>query len=118
MGFSDEVFEAFGLLYDFNCRNIYFHPQLVEYAHRAENMLTTIFDFEQRELSARRQSQWGVESEKDSPPVREVHRFIDKMYTRGDWPSLSQVVVDHMSLMTDRYARNFFQEIFLPKPIG
>ncbi|MEI6149299.1 MAG: HD domain-containing protein [bacterium] len=118
IGFSDDVFDAFGLLYDFNCRNIYFHPQLVEYAHRAENMLTVIFEFEQRELSSRRQSQWGIVSDKDSSPVQEVHHFIDKMYTRGDWPSLSQVVVDHMSLMTDRYARNFFQEIFLPKPVG
>jgi dGTPase len=118
MGFSDEVFEAFGLLYDFNCANIYFHPLLVEYAQRAENMLTTIYEFEQRELSARRQSQWGAVLEKDAPPVRELHHFIDKMYERGDRPSLSQVVIDHMSLMTDRYARSFFQDIFLPKPVG
>ena len=118
IGFSDDVFEAFGQLYEDNCKNIYFHPQLVEYAHRAENMLTTIFDFEQRELSSRRQSQWGEVMDKDSPPVQELHHFIAKLYSRGDWPSLSQVVIDHMSLMTDRYARNFFQEIFLPKPVG
>lgn len=118
IGFSDRVFEAFGALYEYNCRNIYYHPQLVEYGHRAENMLATIFDFEQRELSARSQSQWGRSSERDAPPVRELHRFIAKMYGPRDTPSLSQVVIDHMSLMTDRYARNFFQEIFLPKPVG
>jgi len=118
IGFSEPVFEAFRLLYEYNCRNIYFHPQLVEYAARAENMLTIIFEFEQRELSSRRQSRWGVPADKDSPPVREFHRFIAKMYAPRDLPTLSQIVIDHMSLMTDRYARTFFQDIFLPKPIG
>ena len=118
IGFSEPVFEAFRLLYEYNCRNIYFHPQLVEYAARAENMLTIIFDFEQRELSSRRQSKWGVPADKDSPPVRELHRFIAKMYVPRDLPSLSQIAIDHMSLMTDRYARTFFQDIFLPKPVG
>ena len=118
IGFSEPVFEAFRLLYEYNCRNIYFHPQLVEYAARAENMLTIIFDFEQRELSSRRQSRWGVPADKDSPPVRELHRFIAKMYAPRDLPSLSQIVIDHLSLMTDRYARTFFQDIFLPKPVG
>ncbi|MEI6787139.1 MAG: HD domain-containing protein [bacterium] len=118
IGFSDDVFEAFRQLYAYNCKNIYFHPLLNEYAIRAENMLTTIFDFEQRELSSRRQNQWGVVLDKDPLAVREVHHFIEKMYGKRDRPSLSQIVIDHMSLMTDRYARNFFQEIFLPKPVG
>lgn len=118
IGFSEEVFAAFRQLYEYNCKHIYFHPQLTEYATRAENILTTIFDFEQRELASRRQSQWGVVLDKDQGPVRELHRFISKMYAPGDLPALSQIVVDHMSLMTDRYARNFFQDIFLPKPIG
>ncbi len=118
VGFSDAVFNAFLLLYEYNCRNIYYHPQLVEYAARAENMLRTIFDFEQRELASRRQSQWGKEPEKASYPAGELHHFISKMYPRNEMPSLYQIVVDHMSLMTDRYARNFFEEVFLPKPVG
>jgi dGTP triphosphohydrolase len=50
--------------------------------------------------------------------VRELHHFIQKMYGKRDRPALSQIIIDHMSLMTDRYARSFFQEIFLPKPVG
>jgi len=118
IGFSEPVFEAFRLLYEYNCRRIYFHPQLMEYATRAENMLTMIFDFEQRELSSRRQSQWGRVCEKDPPPVNELHRFIAKMYAPGEQPPLAQIVIDHLSLMTDRYARGFFEDIFLPKPVG
>ena len=118
IGFSDHVFDAFRQLYAYNCKNIYYHPLLKEYAIRAENMLTSIFEFEQRELSSRRQKQWGVMSDKDPPGVRELHHFIEKMYGKRDCPSLSQIVIDHMSLMTDRYARSFFQEIFLPKPVG
>ena len=118
IGFSDQVFDAFTQLYAYNCRHIYFHPLLQDYAIKAENMLSTIFDFEQRELSSRRQSQWGVVSDKDPLAVQELHHFIEKMYGKKDRPSLSQIVIDHMSLMTDRYARSFFQEIFLPKPVG
>lgn len=118
IGFSDDVFDAFTQLYTYNCKHIYYHPLLQEYASRAENMLTVIFDFEQRELSSRRQSRWGKVTDKDSPAVRELHHFIEKMYAPGDRPSLSQIVIDHMSLMTDRYARSYFQEIFLPKPVG
>lgn len=118
IGFSDAVFDAFRLLYEYNCRTIYFHPQLMEYATRAENMLTMIFEFEQRELSKRRQSQWGVLTKRDPPPVRELHRFISKMYASREQPSLAQIVIDHLSLMTDRYARSFFEDVFLPKPVG
>ncbi len=118
IGFSDPVFDAFRRLYEYNCKHIYFHPQLMEYAMRAENMLTMIFDFEQRELSSRRQSQWGVSMERDSAPARELHRFIAKMYAPREQPSLAQIVIDHLSLMTDRYARNFYEDIFLPKPVG
>lgn len=118
VGFSDDVFGAFLRLYEYNCRHIYFHPLLVEYATRAENMLRTIFEFEQRDLASRRQSQWGVYSDDDPYGVRELHHFIAKMYARDEMPSLYQIVVDHMSLMTDRYARNYFEEVFLPRPVG
>jgi len=37
-----------------------------------------------------------------------IHHFIEKMYGKRDCPSLSQIVIDHMSLMTDRDARSFF----------
>jgi dGTPase len=118
VGFSDEAFDALRALYEYSCKHIYYHPQLVEYASRAENMLGVIFDFEQRELTNRPQRQWGCVRESDPMPVRELHHFIQKLYLKGHRPSLNQIVVDHISLMTDRYARNFFQEIFLPKPVG
>ena len=118
IGFSDDVFDALRALYEYSCKHIYYHPQLVEYATRAENMLREIFDFEQRELVSRRQREWGIVRESDPLPVRELHHFINKLYPQGRRPSLCQIVVDHISLMTDRYARNLFQEIFLPKPVG
>jgi dGTPase len=118
IGFSSAAFEALTQLYEFNLKNIYYHPLLVEYAARAENMLTTIFEFEMRELSSRPERQWGSASDRDPLPVRELHHFIAKMYPPRNRPALSQIVIDHLSLMTDRYARSFFEEIFLPKPVG
>jgi dGTP triphosphohydrolase len=117
-GFSDAVFEALTLLYEYNTRHIYYHPRLVEYAKRTENMLGTVFDFEQRELASRKQTLWGRAAERDPAPVRELHHFIAKMYPPGERPALSQVVIDHLSLMTDRYARALFEDVFLPKPVG
>jgi len=118
IGFSDRVFEALTLLYEYNVRHIYYHPLLAEYASRAANMLTEIYQFEQRELASRPQSRWGQVGAGDPPPVRELHHFIAKMYPPEDRPALTQIVIDHMSLMTDRYARNFFEEVFLPRPVG
>ena len=118
MGFSEDVFDALHQLYDYNSRQIYSHPQLVEYAARTEKMLTIIFEFAQRTLASRPQRQWGRALVSDSHAARELHEFIGKMYAQDGQPALSQIVVDYISLMTDRYARSLFEEIFLPHPIG
>ena len=118
VGFSEGVFEALKLIYEYNCKNIYFHPRLTEYARRTERMLKEIFWFEQRELAAKKQSLWGRVIPADSYPVRELHHFISKTYPVLERPSLSQIIVDHMSMMTDRYARSFFEDLMLPKPVG
>ncbi len=118
MGFSDRVFEALSLLYEFNCRHIYFHPQLMEYARRTESMLETIFEFERSHLASIEPSAWGIAPRGSAPWVEELHAFIRKMYEPGERSSLSQVVLDHVSLMTDRYARNLFEDMVLPKPVG
>ena len=117
-GFSDDVFEALRMIYEYNCKNIYLHPSLTEYARRTERMLNEIFWFEQRELSSKRQSLWGRSSAQDPYPIRELHHFINKTYPDAERPSMSQIIVDHMSMMTDRYARNFFEDLTLPKPVG
>ena len=118
IGFSDRAFEALDTMYRFNLDHIYMHPRLQEYANRTENMLATIFDFETRELASRKQSQWGRVAAGDPLALEELHHFIRKMYPDEDQPDLVQIVIDHISLMTDRFARNLFEEIFLPKPVG
>lgn len=118
VGFSDRVFEALSLLYEYNCKQIYFHARLTEYARLTERMLREIFDFGRRELASKKQKEWGLVRENDPAPVREVHHFIRKNYPRGDLPALTQILIDLISLMTDRYARNFFEELVLPKAVG
>jgi dGTPase len=118
VGFSDRVFEALILLYEYNCKQIYFHARLTDYARLTERMLREIFDFGRRELASKKQRDWGVVRDTDSAPVRELHHFISKNYPKGDLPALTQILIDMISLMTDRYARNFFEELVLPKPVG
>ena len=118
IGFSDDVFGALEMLYKYNCDHIYFHPQLLEYAEKTERMLQEIFQFEERELASKSQKLWGRSRETDPLPIRELHWFIAKTYQPQERPSLSQIIIDHISLMTDRFARSLFEEIALPKPIG
>jgi dGTPase len=118
VGFSDPVYEALSLLYEYNCKHIYFHPRLTEYARLTERMLREIFDFGRRELASKKQKAWGLVRETDPAPVRELNHFIRKNYPRGDLPALTQILIDMISLMTDRYARNFFEELVLPKAVG
>ena len=118
IGFSADVFAALEAIYKYNFDYIYSHPDLMEYAERTEKMLEGIFEFEERELASKTQDRWGHSRETDPLPIRELHSFIAKTYPPDEKPSLSQIIVDHISLMTDRFARNLFDEIVLPKPIG
>ena len=118
IGFSADVFAALEAIYKYNFDHIYSHPDLVEYAERTEKMLEGVFEFEERELASKAQELWGRCRETDPLPIRELHHFIAKTYPPNERPALSQIIVDHISLMTDRFARNLFDEIVLPKPIG
>lgn len=117
LGFSDKVFEAVNSLYEYNVRHIYFHADVVEYARKTERMLTGLFEFGQRALGSREPSAWGLIRREDDVPVRELHHFIAGIYPRDQRPAMSQVLIDFISLMTDRYARSLYEEIVLPKPL-
>ena len=118
LGFSNRVFEALELLYQYNLKHIYSHPALLDYAQKTEYMLGTILEFEQKELMSKEPREWGRVRSADPLPIRELHSFVAKTYPADERPSLSQVIIDHISLMTDRFARSLFEEIVLPKPIG
>jgi len=81
-------------------------------------MLKEIFEFEIQELTSKDPGVWGHWKESDPMPIRELHQFISKTYLSDQIPAMAQILLDHISLMTDRYARNLFEEIVLPKPIG
>ncbi len=117
LGFSDAVFEAVNAMYQYNFKYIYNHPDIVEYARKTEHMLTCLFEFGQRILSSREPSAWGVEHCDDAIPSSELQHFIAGNYPTANRPAMSQVLIDFISLMTDRYARLLFEEIVLPKPL-
>ena len=118
IGFSDSVFAALNELYRFNHSNIYSHPEIMDYAGKAERMLEQVFEFENKELESKETKLWGRPAADDSAPIKELHNFIRSTYPPAERPSLLQILVDHISLMTDRYARSLFEEIALPKPVG
>lgn len=120
IGFTDEVFAAVTRLYKYNFHHIYLHPRLSDYAVKVERMLGELFRFGEACLAARDRSEWGAPRPDDPEPARELHRFIAKTYppAAGERPPAAQLLVDHLSLMTDRYARNAFEAIMLPATVG
>lgn len=114
MGFSDEVFEALSELYQYNVREIYRHPRLMEYSQKVERMLDTILSWTMECLERTPPEQWSVVDQAAPWPARYMHEFIGKMYAPGRRPEKAQIAVDWVSLMTDRFARNVFEALVLP----
>ena len=118
IGFSDGIYEAMGELYQYNVREIYRHPRLLEYSAKAERMLDTILDWATDHLAKTPPERWCAAESNASWPVRFLHEFIGKMYPADRRPDTVQIAVDWVSLMTDRFARSAFEALVLPESIG
>jgi dGTPase len=114
IGFSDAVFEALCELYQYNVREIYRHPELLKYSRKIERMLDTILEWAMDLLATTPQDRWGKVEAGAPWPARFLNEFIVKMYPQDRRPETVQIVVDWVSLMTDRFARNVFEALVLP----
>lgn len=117
IGFSDEVFDALSALYQYNVREIYRHPELMEYSRKVERMLDTILAWAIESLEKTPPEKWGVAEPSEPWPDRFLHEFIGKMYPQERRPETVQIVVDWVSLMTDRFARAVFEALVLPESL-
>lgn len=119
IGFSDDAFGALKELYDYNMQNIYKHPRVAEYATKANNIMKHIFEDAKNELVSKSPSKYGKWDEgRDSIPVQRLHRFIKNTYDESERKEIStvQLIVDYLSLMTDRFALKMFDQLVMPEP--
>lgn len=119
IGFSDKVFPALRELYDYNMMNIYKHPKVSEYANKANAIMKQIFEHAKDQLASKSSSKYGVWDEARDPiPVQKLHKFIKNTYDDSQRKDLSdiQLIVDYLSLMTDRFALRMFEHLVMPEP--
>lgn len=118
VGFSSNVYGALNELYAYNLNNIYSHPKIIEYAKKTEGVMRAIFEHAINELNNKRQQDWGKWTALDPEPVKKLHQFIKGAYTEVNLPPALQIVVDYISLMTDRFALRLFEKLAIPMPVG
>ena len=86
---EEEVLEALNELRDFLFENVYYSDRVMNEVKKSEKILNDLFDY-----------------------FMEHPDLIEKHYS----DDIETVVVDYISGMTDRFALNLYQKIFLPKP--
>lgn len=118
VGFSKKVFTALNELYDYNMENIYCNPKILEYEEKAKEIMRKIFEHAKKELLSKPPHTYGCWKETDTIPVQELHKFIKRTYDKEEKISPAQIIVDYLSLMTDRFALRMFEELAIPKPVG
>ncbi len=121
IGFSDEVFAALKKLYQYNMENIYKHSKIQDYTEKAEGIMRKIFEHARNELDSKSSTKYGIWDEnKDTIPVQRLHKFIKGTYNEDVKEEISndQIIVDYLSLMTDRFALRMFEHLAIPEPVG
>lgn len=115
LGFSDEVYQAFLEMKEFNYQHIYASKELASYHSAFERVLTTLYTylsdlFDQFGFDAER-----YRNERNSLAVRFGEYALDmrRYYEEVDG-SLSEVVFDYIAGMTDDYAIDSVKEIMVP----
>jgi dGTPase len=113
MGFSDDKFELFNRLMEFNTRNIYNHPRILRYEAYCDGIISALFEH----LLARCDQ---PHEPSDLPLDASFARYLERMsgaYRReGSGPR--RWVTDYVAGMTDNFALDAMAQITLPEPIA
>ncbi|MFP4408226.1 MAG: deoxyguanosinetriphosphate triphosphohydrolase family protein [Spirochaetaceae bacterium] len=115
LGFSDEVYEAFLAMKEFNYQHIYASRELASYHSAFERVLTTLHTYLGDLFSRFEFDAEAYKDERNSLAVRFGEYAVDmrRFYEEFDG-SLSDVVFDYIAGMTDDYAIDSVEEIMVP----
>ena len=115
---SDEVFNLMKELKNFNYKNIYNHPKMIEYGKFFKNIIKTLFEhFSELILK------YGKDFERYSALNLKVERsfgiYLEKMnnYYSKSGDKENQIIVNFIAGMTDHYAIEAMKQITIPNPI-
>lgn len=120
VGFSEKVYSALKELYEYNMEKIYEHKRIKDYTEKAKEIMKKIFKSAMDELSSKPLNKYGKWDAKDPIPVQKLHEFIKGSYDENEKRNISsvQIIIDYLSLMTDRFALRMFEHLAIPEPVG
>lgn len=115
LGFSDEVYEAFLEVKNFNYEQIYSSPALAGYHQYFERVLETLYHYLQDLFDRYGTDQNAYDAERNSFAAR-FGDYVCKMraFYEGEDSEPSQVVFDYIAGMTDDFAIDSVKEIMIP----
>lgn len=115
LGFSDEIYEAFLEMKEFNYQHIYASKELASYHSAFERVLTTLYTYLSGLFNTFEFDSERYRSERNSLAARfgEYAADMRRFYEEVDG-SLSEVVFDYIAGMTDDYAIDSVKEIMVP----
>ncbi|MFP4363212.1 MAG: deoxyguanosinetriphosphate triphosphohydrolase family protein [Spirochaetia bacterium] len=116
IGFSDQVFEAYLLMKNFNYKNIYISPTLANYHTYFERILKTLYHY-LSELFLKNGNDFPKYAEETNRLARRFGAYLQKMYSFYDShdKSFKLLVLDYVAGMTDDYAIDCVSEIMVPR---
>ncbi|SIQ25732.1 dGTPase [Alkalispirochaeta americana] len=116
VGFSDDFYQAFVQVKDFNYRHIYTSPALTGYHQYFERILSTLFAYLRDIFDRHGLDQEGYRREHNTLAVR-FGDYLEKMrgFYEQEASAPEQVVFDYLAGMTDDFAIESVQELMMPR---
>ena len=110
--FSEDVFERYKALYEFNRDNIYLKPILTEQRRRIERVMEGLYEEFQYVLTKTKRGSRYRREFKENPHHSIFLSFLDDMeYVSSILQA--RILVDYLAGMTDNYASRAFADLFL-----
>lgn len=115
ISFSDDKFGVLKELYEFSCKNIYDHENLIRYREYCTRIINELFDY-LINLYDKWNSSVEQYSNSKTPLDRRFGWYLEKMEAiyKKEKASPMVIVRDYVAGMTDGYALNCMKEISLP----
>ncbi len=104
--FSEEVYQALTILFDFISSHIHHHPTLIKENEKLTRLVKELYNAFYDDLIDDKDENHGID------------RHVKKMIETYKATPTDLIVSDYLSGMTDSYALNVYEERFLPKQHG
>jgi len=118
IGFSDKMFEKLNVLKQFNYKNIYLHPTIMNYRKKGENIIEELFDYllEVYDNFGQDYEKYGQSQIQLLVSFGNYLKKMKELYDK-EHNIPRQIVCDYIAGMTDNYLLDVYKSIKLPDPI-